>query len=237
MNRFLPIVIAIALVIVIVIALGVTGVIMPGATKAPQLASYSGLVPAEKLLRVPVTGIYPGGNAAGLNPNMQNPLKNDPDAAARGMKDFANFNCSGCHMANGGGGMGPALSDDSWLYRSSPGNIYLDIAQGRGAGMPAYGAMLPDRTIWELVAYIQNLSDKHDPTFGITTSTTPDPQPEEQVPAGQVQSPTPWQYTEPMPPNGEKNDGARPDAPLPPDAPRPAPTERVISGSDDSPAQ
>ena len=52
------------------------------------------------LLRVPVTGIYPGGTPTGLNANMQNPLANDPDAVQRGMKDFDAFNCSGCHMAN-----------------------------------------------------------------------------------------------------------------------------------------
>lgn len=80
--------------------------------------------------------------------------------------------------------------------------------------------MLPDRTIWELVAYVQSLSNKPTPTFGTTTSATPDPQQEEQVPAGQMDSPTPWQYTEPMPPNGGKNGGGPPDAPLPPGAQR-----------------
>lgn len=232
MSRFAWIVVAIALVIVVVLALGLAGVQMPGGWNHPSLATaYNGMMPAEKLLRVPVTGIYPGGNANGLEPDMANPLKDDPDAVARGMQDFANFNCSGCHMANGGGGMGPALSNDTWVYRSSPANIYLSIAQGRGAGMPAFGAMLPDRTIWELVAYIQSLSNKHDPTFGTTTSTTPDPQPIEQVPAGQVQSPQPWNYTEAMPPDGEENGAGdqRPDAPLPPGAEQAQPAERVVT--------
>ncbi|HEU0097048.1 MAG TPA: c-type cytochrome, partial [Rhizomicrobium sp.] len=148
MNRFLPIVIGIGAVILLVLAIGLVRILMPGDWQHPSLATaYNGLVPAERLLRVPVTGIYPGGNTRGLEANMENPLKNDPDAVARGMRDFDNFNCSGCHMGNGGGGMGPALSNDTWLYRSSPGNIYLSIAQGRGAGMPAFGAMLPDRTI------------------------------------------------------------------------------------------
>ncbi len=42
------------------------------------------MVPGSALLRVPVTGIYPGGSPAGLNPDMKNPLADDPDAAARG---------------------------------------------------------------------------------------------------------------------------------------------------------
>lgn len=229
MNRFTWIVIGIAVVILVAVVLGVSGIMMPGSASSPNLASgYSGLIAPEKLLRVPVTGIYPGGDTAGLNPNMENPLKNDPDAAARGMKDFDTFNCAGCHMGNGGGGMGPALSNRVWIYRDSAANIYLSIAQGRGAGMPAFGAMLPDRTIWELVAFIQNLSDDPDHAFGVTTSATPETPPREQVPLGQIQSPTPWRFTEAMPPHGEKNGagGEPPDAPLPPGAePSPQPQQ------------
>ncbi|MGA9794470.1 MAG: c-type cytochrome [Rhizomicrobium sp.] len=210
MSSFRWTVVGIAVVIVVVIVAALTFIVMPGSQGAPpqQMAnSYSGTIPAAALLRVPVTGIYPGGVPAGLNPSMKNPLANDPDAAARGMKDFDAFNCSGCHMANAGGGMGPALSNARWIYRSSPANIYLDIVQGRAAGMPAFGAMLPDRTVWELVAYIQSISKKPPATFGDTTSATPPSPNFEQVPAGQVQSTTPWQDTEPMPPNGEKSGG------------------------------
>ena len=197
----------IAAAIVIVIAVGLWLVVMPGAPPAPPAnlaVSYSGAIPAGALLRVPVTGIYPGGSPAGLYPNMQNPLANDPDAAQRGMKDFNVFNCSGCHAANAGGGMGPSLSDDIWIYRSSPANIYLTIVQGRSAGMPAFGAMLPDRTVWELVAYIQSISQKPGPKFGKTTSLNPQSPAIEQVPAGQVQTTTPWNFTEPMPKAGGK---------------------------------
>jgi cytochrome c oxidase cbb3-type subunit 3 len=200
----------IATVIIIVIVAALVLIIMPGSTPgatAQNAANYNGIVSASALLRVPVSGIYPGGSPAGLNPDMKNPLANDPDAAQRGMKDFDSFNCSGCHMANGGGGMGPALSDDIWIYRSSPANIYLDIVQGRSAGMPAFGAMLPDRTVWELVAYIQSISQKPAPTFGATTSASPQAPSTEQVPAGNMQTTTPWKYTEPMPANGGKPGG------------------------------
>lgn len=206
MNRFALIVGGIAAVIVVVVAVGVWSVAMPGTGAKTSLASgYHGMVPAEKLLRVPVSGIYPGGAPTGLNPDMENPLKNDPDAVARGQKDFATFNCIGCHMAHGGGGMGPALSNHVWIYRDSPANIYLDIAQGRSAGMPAFGAMLPDRTIWELVAYVQSISEKAGTTFGTTTALNPPSPAIEQVPAGKMETTKPWDYTEPMPPNGEKS--------------------------------
>jgi cytochrome c oxidase cbb3-type subunit 3 len=70
--------------------------------------------------------------------------------------------------------------------------------------MPAFGAMLPDRTVWELVAYIKSISQKPPPQFGRTTSLSPQSPDIEQVPAGQMQTATPWQYTEPMPKNGGK---------------------------------
>jgi len=210
MDKFRWIVAAIGLVIVVVLIVGIASIFSPGAQPNASTGyadNYGGSVSAGALLRVPVTGIYPGGSPAGLNPNIQNPLANDPDAAQRGMKDFDAFNCSGCHAANAGGGMGPSLSNDQWIYRSSPANIYLTIVQGRSAGMPAFGAMLPDRTVWELVAYIQSISEKPGKDFGKTVSATPETPPKEQVPAGQIQTATPWQYTEPMPPNGEKPGG------------------------------
>jgi cytochrome c oxidase cbb3-type subunit 3 len=193
------------LVILAVAAIALWRIAVPGRGAGPNLASgYSGLVPPERLLRVPVTGVYPGGNAAGLNTAIGNPLKDDPDAVARGAKDFDAFNCSGCHMARGGGGMGPALSNARWLYRDSPANIYLSIAQGRSAGMPAFGAMLPDRTIWELVAYIQSITEKAPATFGDTTSLEPASPGYEQVPAEKLDTTDPWDYTEKMPPGGMK---------------------------------
>src|SRR5208282_6282304 len=60
----------------------------------------------NELLRVPVSGLVPG--AISVRPNIKNP-EADPAAAQRGMKAFIAFNCVGCHMGNGGGGMGPAL--------------------------------------------------------------------------------------------------------------------------------
>jgi hypothetical protein len=131
MDKFRWTIVGIAVIIVIAVVAALSLIIMPGAApqaNARMANSYSGMVPAGELLRVPVTGIYPGGSSAGLNPDMKNPLANDPDAVARGAKDFDAFNCSGCHMAHAGGGMGPALSDAAWIYRSSDANIYLDIA-------------------------------------------------------------------------------------------------------------
>ena len=161
MGDFRPLVIGTGTAIVVAL---VSLAFIAGPRAQPQPGRT---VPEGTLLRVPVTGVYPGGRPTSLNPNMQNPLANDPTAAQRGMKDFNTFNCVGCHADNGGGGMGPSLSNETWIYRSSPGNIYMTIVQGRSAGMPAFGAMLPDRTVWELVAYIESITEKPGPHFAV----------------------------------------------------------------------
>ena len=149
---------------------------------------------ATRLLEVPVTGIVPGN--IDVKPDIKNPVADDSDAANRGMKYFANFNCSGCHAANAGGGMGPALSNHSFKFGGDPANIYLTIAQGRPTGMPAWGTILPSSVIWDLVAYIRSISDAPVEEWGTTTSL--DAFTIEQVPAEFQSTPNPWQYTEPF---------------------------------------
>ena len=78
-------------------------------------------------------------------------------ALANGKRLFGWYNCNGCH-ANGGGGSGPALMDDVWLYGSDPVTIYQTIVEGRPNGMPAFGGRVPDDEIWQLVAYVRSMS-------------------------------------------------------------------------------
>ena len=173
----------------------------PEGLTTSSASNFSGGISAATLLRVPVTGIVPG--ALAVAPDIKNPLENDPEAATRGMRNFDTFNCSGCHAPNGAGGMGPALSNDSWIYRSSPANIYLTIVQGRAKGMPSFGTLVPDRMIWELVSYIQSIAEQPSGQFGKTISLSPPSPDREQVSANKLQTPTPWRFTEPFP-NGQK---------------------------------
>src|SRR5947199_351809 len=61
---------------------------------------------ANPLMNAPVSHLIPG--AIPFGPTIKNPLASDTEAAMRGMNDFINFNCVGCHAPNGGGGMGPS---------------------------------------------------------------------------------------------------------------------------------
>jgi cytochrome c oxidase cbb3-type subunit III len=195
-----------------VVAAGV--VVMLGAAADTNNSEVNNQRPSEEpsantLLDVPITHIIPGN--INVKPNIKNPVSGDSDAVTRGMKYFANFNCVGCHAANGGGGMGPALSNHAFKFGGDPENIYLTIVQGRPTGMPAWGTLLPSNVIWDLVAYIRSISNAPSNQWGTTTSLE---SPKiEQVPAEFQSTPTPWQYTEPFSsgqkPSGETKAGMR----------------------------
>jgi cytochrome c oxidase cbb3-type subunit 3 len=173
---------------------------MPIAAMTVITVSVTGLVKASsqdskaELLDVPVTTLLPGG--LGPPTIVENPVANDPAALDRGMRYYISFNCVGCHAENGGGGMGPSLSTKDFIYGADAAQIYLSIAQGRPAGMPAWGKVLPEPAIWDLVTYIQSISSEPSVAWGRTTSLQAfDVQ---QVPAELVESPKPWQNAQPF---------------------------------------
>jgi cytochrome c oxidase cbb3-type subunit 3 len=75
---------------------------------------------------------------------------------SQGKKLFTWYNCSGCH-ANGGGGSGPALMDDVWIYGSTIENIAASIREGRPNGMPTFRGKVPEDQIWQIAAYVRAL--------------------------------------------------------------------------------
>lgn len=98
--------------------------------------------------------LLPGGAATGLE--RPNPYAGDAQALRDGERLYGWFNCSGCH-AGGGGGMGPPLMDRQWIYGSRPSNVYASIVAGRPGGMPAFGGLLNEQQVWQLVAYIESM--------------------------------------------------------------------------------
>ena len=70
---------------------------------------------------------------------------------------YNQFNCVGCH-SNGGGGMGPPLMDDKWIYGSDPASIFATIMEGRPNGMPAWRGRIPNYQVWRLVSYVRSMS-------------------------------------------------------------------------------
>jgi cytochrome c oxidase cbb3-type subunit 3 len=87
----------------------------------------------------------------------EGPYDDNAVGTTEGQLLFEQMNCSGCH-ANGGGGMGPPLMDDEWIYGSKPEQIFATIAEGRPNGMPTWKYRLNNQQIWQLVAYVRSLS-------------------------------------------------------------------------------
>jgi cytochrome c oxidase cbb3-type subunit 3 len=102
-----------------------------------------------------LTDFHAGGPQPG--PPASIPYDDNAYAMSEGKQLYSSFNCVGCH-AHGGGGIGPPLMDDAWIYGSSPAQIYSTILEGRPNGMPAYAGKIPEQQAWELVAYVRSLS-------------------------------------------------------------------------------
>jgi cytochrome c oxidase cbb3-type subunit III len=77
-------------------------------------------------------------------------------AISQGQQLYARFNCVGCH-AHGGGGMGPPLMDDKWVYGSQPEKIFETITKGRPNGMPSFGSKIPPHQTWQLTSYVRSI--------------------------------------------------------------------------------
>src|SRR3954469_21329748 len=114
---------------------------LPAAAARPDSVHTTDLVPGEPQPPSPV----------------RSPYQNNAYGMGEGKRLYAAYNCNGCH-AQGGGGIGPPLMDDKWIYGSSPDQIYSTIVQGRPDGMPAFGGRIPDDQVWQLVAYVRSMS-------------------------------------------------------------------------------
>lgn len=75
---------------------------------------------------------------------------------SEGKRLFSAYNCSGCH-SRGGGGMGPPLMDEKWIYGAKIENIVQTIREGRPNGMPSFRGKVPDDQIWQLAAYVRSM--------------------------------------------------------------------------------
>ena len=113
--------------------------------------------PASQILNtVQVSGLNPGANSI-PTPPPSNLYQESAYSVSEGQKLYEQYNCVGCH-AHGGGGIGPALMDNSWIYGSEAGNIFTTIMQGRPNGMPSFRNRIPEYQAWEIAAYVRSMA-------------------------------------------------------------------------------
>jgi cytochrome c oxidase cbb3-type subunit 3 len=103
-----------------------------------------------------VSALQAGDVKPGLE-SMQGPYEGNAYAIAEGQRLYSQMNCVGCHF-HGGGGIGPPLMDDFWLYGNQPAQVYQTIVEGRPNGMPSFGGKIPPQQVWQLVAYVRSMS-------------------------------------------------------------------------------
>ncbi len=96
------------------------------------------------------------GNLAPPAVALVNPLSGDPNAAQQGEILFGAMNCDGCHGGGALGFVGPSLVDGRWRYGGEDGALFHSIFYGRPAGMPAYGGLLSNATVWQLITYVRS---------------------------------------------------------------------------------
>lgn len=90
-------------------------------------------------------------------------LTKDPNAVALGKQVFVST-CAACHRTDGGGSVGPNLTDEYWLHGGAPEKIYKTIASGvPEKGMPAWQPQLGALKTQAVAAYVLGLRGTNAP--------------------------------------------------------------------------
>ncbi|ACK52056.1 cytochrome c class I [Methylocella silvestris BL2] len=146
----------------------------PANQRQPSLAdpekSPSALLPKSE-----VTGKTPADVvAAAPLATINNPYTGQADKIEAGKAVFQGMGCPGCHGGNGGGGMCPPLTNETWVYGSDDDTLFRLITLGSDGlqkkgfirvgmenivgPMPPFGQLIQsDEQLFELLAYLRTL--------------------------------------------------------------------------------
>jgi cytochrome c oxidase cbb3-type subunit III len=79
-------------------------------------------------------------------------------------KTVYDANCAACHRNDGGGLIGPNLTDDAWIHGGSPTAIHRVINEGVLAkGMPPWERLLKPEQVQAVTAYVLSLGGTNPP--------------------------------------------------------------------------
>ncbi|MEI8279212.1 MAG: cbb3-type cytochrome c oxidase N-terminal domain-containing protein [Bacteroidota bacterium] len=91
-------------------------------------------------------------------------LLTDPTAIGEG-KDLFQKNCIACHLADGGGVVGPNLTDEYWLHGGGIKDIFKTIKYGwQDKGMKSWKDDFSPKQIQELASFVKSLRGTHPAT-------------------------------------------------------------------------
>jgi cytochrome c oxidase cbb3-type subunit III len=85
----------------------------------------------------------------------------DPSTLAKGKETFVST-CAPCHRADGGGNIGPNLTDSYWIHGGKPTEILRTVAEGvPSKGMPTWAPQLGQDRVLSVVAYVLSIRDSN----------------------------------------------------------------------------
>lgn len=98
---------------------------------------------------------------------LKNPEPQNDETIEAGKKLYQRH-CASCHGPQGrgdgsqalAGGTPSDLTDETWDYGSSDGEIFVAIRDGVSADMLAYKDKLSEKQIWQLVTFIRSIGPK-----------------------------------------------------------------------------
>lgn len=86
-------------------------------------------------------------------------MMNSAEDLAKG-KEIYDVNCVACHLASGGGSIGPNLTDAYWIHGGSPSDIHRIVVEGVvEKGMLAWKGILTSTQIDQVTAYVLTLKN------------------------------------------------------------------------------
>jgi cbb3-type cytochrome c oxidase subunit III len=98
---------------------------------------------------------------------LKNPVPGNAESIDAGKKLYQRH-CAGCHGPKGkgdgslalSGGTPSDLTDETWEYGSTDGEIFVVIRDGTSSDMQGYKEKLTDRQIWQIIHFIRSIGPK-----------------------------------------------------------------------------
>lgn len=124
-----------------------------------RLASYARDVAAADKLRAAEAASHP--SPTSFTDDQLIGFSKDRARIGEGKSTFETT-CSPCHRADGGGVIGPNLTDEYWIHGGRPTDLMRTVHDGvLDKGMPAWGEVLSPEQVTNVVAYVLTLKDTH----------------------------------------------------------------------------
>jgi len=84
-------------------------------------------------------------------------ISDDPSVIANGGKVYA-MNCAPCHKADGGGGIGPNLTDEYWVNGGSVSDVFTAVKYGfPDKGMISWEPLLSSQQMSDVTSFVMSL--------------------------------------------------------------------------------